>query len=310
MVKKVAILNIYQNKVNRGAETFVTELSKRLSSNYQVDVIWDVNYFELFKRRYDYVIPTNGRLQVVLVRIITWFTGGKMIVSGQSGKGFDDRINLYSFPNAFVPISSYSLKWAKKVNPFVKSIYIPNGVDLKEFSSHVNPYDIGLKGSVILCVAALVSEKRLDLLIRAVAKTNVSLLLVGKGELKDDLQKLGEDMLGERFNIMAVSHKDMPGIYSACDIFSYPIVPWESFGIVLVEALSCGLPVVATDDPIRREIVGEAGLFVNPTDTEKYAETLEKALNMKWGNKPRQEARKFDWDIVAKKYRELFEALT
>ena len=60
----------------------------------------------------------------------------------------------------------------------------------------------------------------------------------------------------------------------------------------MVEAMASGLPVVATDDPIRREIVGDAGLFVDPTDTNKFANTIEKALNTNWGEKPRKQAEK------------------
>ena len=96
---KLAFLNKYQGKVNRGAETFVKEVSQRLSQNYQVDIISEINYLDLLKKKYDLIIPTNGRFQVVFTRIITWLTGGKMIVSGQSGMGWDDKVNLYSLPD-------------------------------------------------------------------------------------------------------------------------------------------------------------------------------------------------------------------
>src|SRR5574340_141714 len=99
---RIVILNKYQNKVFRGAETFVFELAKRLSKNHDVDIISDVNYFKLLKNKYDIIIPTNGRCQAILVRIISWLTKAKMIVSGQSGPGWDDRVNLYTFPNVFV----------------------------------------------------------------------------------------------------------------------------------------------------------------------------------------------------------------
>ena len=70
--------------------------------------------------------------------------------------------------------------------------------------------------------------------------------------------------------------------------------------------MASGLAVVATDDPIRREIVGDAGLFVDPTDTKEYLKVLEKALKIKWGSKPRLQAEKFDWDKIAKDYEKLF----
>ncbi|HLD91975.1 MAG TPA: glycosyltransferase, partial [Patescibacteria group bacterium] len=85
--------------------------------------------------------------------------------------------------------------------------------------------------------------------------------------------------------------------------------PTESFGIVLVEAMATGLPVVATNDAIRKEIVGDAGLFVDPTNADEYAKILEKALNTNWGDKPRNQAEKFSWDKIAKSYEEILENL-
>lgn len=300
---KIAFLNIYQNKVNRGAETFVSELSKRLSKNHNVDMLARINWF----KRYDIVIPTNGRLQVFLVRLLTWLTNSKMIVSGQSGVGLDDRLNLYAMPDIFIALSTKALNWAKKINPFVKSVYIPNGVSLEDFGLQGETLQLKLEKPVILCVSALVGWKRLDLIIKAVSRLkNGSLLLVGKGDQENNLQKLGDKLLPNRFKIFNFDHKDMPKVYRSADLFTFSTVPWESFGIVLVEAMASGLAVVATDDPIRREIVGDAGLFVDPTDINAFAKTIEKALDTTWGEKPRKQAEKFDWDIIAKHYEELF----
>lgn len=73
--------------------------------------------------------------------------------------------------------------------------------------------------------------------------------------------------------------------------------------------MATNLPVVVNDDPIRREIVGDAGILVGPTDVEEYSLSLRKALGTDWGDKPRKQAEKFDWDKIAVKYEELFENL-
>lgn len=305
---RIAFLNKYQGKVNRGAETYVAELSKRLLKEFDVDVISDINYFEIFKKRYNFIIPTNGRSQVFLIRFFSWLSGAKMIVSGQSGLGADDKFNLLCFPNVFVALTNYQKEWAKRFNPFVKVINISNGVDLNKFNSKVASMKIDLPHPIILSVGALEKGKRLDLVIKAVAKTKASLLIVGKGKLENELQKLGEDMMPRRLKIISLPYEEMPKVYKSVDLFTYPTVPWESFGIVMLEAMASNLPVIATDDPIRREIVGNAGLFVDPIDTEKYAEVLKKALDTKWENKPREQAEKFSWDDIAKKYSELFKS--
>jgi glycosyltransferase involved in cell wall biosynthesis len=311
---RIAFLNKYQNKVARGAETFVFELSKRLSKNHEVDVISDINYLDLFRKKYDVIIPTNGRFQVVVVRFICWMIGTKMIVSGQSGMGWDDRVNLYSLPDVFIALSSKALMWAKKVNPWVKSVYIPNGVDLKKFtvnnSQFTNKND---KTKTVLVVGAFTKQKRLNLTIDAISKLDdVNLVIAGGGgELKQEITNYGLETLGEdRFEVISVPFEKMPGVYKLANVFTLPSKSSEAFGNVLVEAMATNLPVVVTDDPVRREIVGEAGILIDPTNTMAYCEAIQKALDKNWKDIPRKQAEKFSWDIIANKYEDIFQKIT
>lgn len=258
----------------------------------------------------DILFPTNGQWESLLCSFWTTFKKTKLVISGQSGPGLDDRINLFTFPNIFLGLTSPQVNWAKKTNPLVKVLKIPNGVDTKKFSKEAEAIKINLPRPIILSVAAFDDWKRLDLAIKAVSKLEKgSLLLVGKGKDEKKLKAMGEKLLPGRFKMMSFPHKDMPRVYAAADLFTYPTVPWESFGIVLVEAMASGIPIVATDDPIRREIVGDAGLFVDPTETVKYKESLEKVLNNKWGEKPGKQAKKYDWDKISKKYEDFFKDL-
>jgi glycosyltransferase involved in cell wall biosynthesis len=102
----------------------------------------------------------------------------------------------------------------------------------------------------------------------------------------------------------------MPEVYRSADVFTLPSASSEAFGNVLVEAMATNLPVVATNDPIRHEIVGEAGILIDPENTEEYAAALQKALEINWGEKSRKQAEKFSWDKIALKYEELFLSLT
>ena len=309
---RIAILNKYQNKVSRGAETFVFELSKRLSKNHQVDVIADVNYFEIFKKKYDVIIPTNGRFQAMIIRKIAWLTGAKVIISGQSGMGWDDKLNLLTFPNTFVALTERAKVWAKRFNPLVKVVKIPNGVDLSKFTVQGQSLHVSLKKPIVLSVGAFTEQKRMDLVINAVAKLpNVSLLIVGGGgELKDKINDLGIKTLGkERFGIMTVPFEQMPEVYRVADVFTLASASSESFGNVLVEAMATGLPVVATDDSARKEIVGDAGILVNPENSDEYAMGLKTTMETAWGERPRKQAEKFSWEIVAQKYEELLKEL-
>ena len=335
---KIAFLNIYQGLINRGAETFVKEVSERLAKDHEVkifsgkkipparwSVLWRlfidpqgliIAWFtlkclpEIWREKYDVVIPVNGGWQAGLVRLATWLYGGKMVVSGQSGMGWDNRNNLWCFPDAFVPISSSASRWAGKVNPFVKVKYIPNGVNFNKFKPGEEKINFFLKKPIILCVAALAKSKRIDLVIKAVAKLeNVSLLVVGKGPEKDKLQALGTRLLGTRFEINNFDYEEMPAVYRSADLFTLVSEPYYSFENVLVEAMATGLGVVANNDPIRREIVGKAGILVNPKKVQEYSLSLKKALEADWSDKPRKQAAKFDWDKTAQKYEELIKKL-
>jgi glycosyltransferase involved in cell wall biosynthesis len=335
---KLAFINIYQNLVDRGAETFVKEVSERLSKKHEVKIfsgekipparwpiLWrlfidpqglTVAWFTLklipkiLKEKYDVVIPLNGGWQAAIVRIVAWLNGSKMVISGQSGVGWDDRNNLWCFPNTFAAISSFAKKWAKRANPFVKSVYIPNGVDTKKFKPEGGKIEIDLKKPIILCVGALTKTKRIDLVIKAVSKIkDASLLIVGKGDQEEKLQMLGTKLLGDRFRITSFPHEKMPEVYRAGDIFTLVSEPYYSFENVLVEAMATNIPVVANNDPIRREIVGKAGILVNPKNIEEYSVALQEALTKNWGDMPREQAKKFDWDKIAEEYKELINNL-
>lgn len=335
---KIAFINVYQNQVERGAEVFIHEIAKRLSKKHDVTVysysnkipkripvLWKlfldpqgltIGYHalkilpDLRKQKYDVIIPTNGGWQPTIVRLFTFIFGGKVIISGQSGKGWDDKNNLWNFPDCFVALTKESANWAKSVNPFVNVISIPNGVDLKKFTTNKNNLFSKLEEPIILTVGALGKDKRQDLAIKSVSKMKKgSLVIIGKGREKDNLNKLGKKLLKHRFLIAEYPHEKITEVYQSADIFTYPTSSAESFGIVLVEAMASGLPVVATDDPIRKEIVGNAGMFVDPNNIDEYSASLEKALNSNWGNEPRKQAEKYSWDKIALQYEKLFESI-
>lgn len=264
----------------------------------------------LLKKNFDVVVPIDGGWMPAFVRLVTWTRGGKMLISGQSGQGWDDFVNLWSFPDIFVATSKKAKEWAESRNPFVKRTHIPNGVDLKKFSPKGKRYKHGLSGKVVLCVGALTKQKRTKLVIKAVQQLeNVSLLVVGDGPLKEEVNELGRKFLMERYKQVSVEHNQMPSVYRSADIFALTPEPSEAFGIVFVEAMASGLPVVTIDDSVRKNIVGDAGVFVDPMDSTRFSHVLKSALTKKWGKKPQNQARKFNWERIADKYDKIIESL-
>jgi len=301
-------------KLDPGKKEFADFFLRRAFLDYQNRVIFLFTIKalpQISKEKYDIVIPVNGGFMPAILRVATWLYGGKMIISGQSGIGWDDTNNLFCFPDVFVVLSKKAKKWAKKINPFVKVIKITNGVDIKKFQV---PKNILKKKApkTILAVGAFVKSKRLELAIEAVSRLkNVNLIIAGGGgPLKDKINQLGLRKLGkERFKILSVSYEKMPQIYHMADALTLPSMPNEAFGNVLVEAMACGLPVVVTNDEIRKEIVGKAGILVDPTDIDSYANALNLVLNKNWDKIPRNTAIKFSWDVIAQKYENLFKNL-
>lgn len=267
----------------------------------------------LWREHFDVIRPTNAFWQVIICKIITFFRGGIIIIRGVSGPGWDERWNLYLKPDIFVATTPDLYQWAKKTAPWTRVEMIPLAVNVDEFL-HAKPKDLNLERPIILCSAAADPYKRIDLAIRAVAGMKKgSLLHLGTGEKIEEIKSLGRELLGEkRFLSMAVPRSEVPGYFAACDVFTLPSKPQESFGVVFLEAMASGKIVVATDAPRPRWILGEAGIFVEPTDINQYTKALERAVAS--GKRKRDQivdyARRFSWDNVAGEYRNLLIAAT
>lgn len=337
---KILFLNLYSGKVERGAESFAHELANRLSRNHSVTfnkgdssflpknkfsgsiigqlrkrlfldrAALEVLFFTLKQishignSNYDVITPLNGFWQVLILKLLQPFKHFKIIITGHSGPGWDERWNLYLKPNYFVSTTKPTLEWAKKTCPWTDSVLIPYGIDPKKFKS--KPAKLNLKPPIILCPSALVPYKRVDLAIKAVAKLkSTSLLVLGKGPLKNELNSLGKKLLGKRFLIDAVPYSQMPSYYATASVITLPSDPQENSPMVFLESLAAGKTVVVTDAPRTRWALGQAGSYTNPQDIDQYAKALKYALT----HKPKHtysELEKFSWPKVVAAYHKLF----
>ncbi len=312
---KIAFLCRDFGTVHRGVETYVAELSKRLEQNHQVEILTGkaaYSFFKIIKGNFDLVIPTNGRTQALKASIGRIFSGYKMIISGQSGIGRDDIFNIaITMPDVFVAITELEKRWAKKWAWKSKIVKISNGVDIEKFSPKGEKIECNLPKPIVLSVGALEWYKHHERVIEAMKKVDRgSLLIIGNGTEKEKLMSLGKTLLDEgRLKIISTTFEEIPKYYRSADLFTLPSWDREAFGIVYVEALASGLPVVAPNDVARKEIVGNAGILVDTENSDKYAQAITIALDKKWGNIPKKQAEKFSWDKIANQYENLFEEM-
>lgn len=285
----VAILCYFFGRRLRGAENWAQAVKDHTLSPVQVDIYggWTTLAFWRWWRS-DVIVPVDGRGQVGLCRILTWLAGKPMVVFGHSGPGADDKWNLLCCPDIFVVFSQSQRRWARRFKlPWTAVEVIPHAVDVSRFTpARRKPHR-----NVVLCVGARTTRhKRVELVESAVKQVaSARLILVGEG------------------NPLRASAAEMPRLYRQADIFCLVPQPWEAFGLVFLEALACNLPVVTTDDPVRREIVGEAGVYIKePMSPAAVAAGIRSALTADWGNWPRRQAQKFAWEVIGPMYQKLW----
>lgn len=311
---KIAILSRYQDSIQRGAETFVRELGRELSSRHEVSILSGEksdSLDEILKGKYQIVLALNGGLQVLKASLGRIRQKYKLVISGQAGIGRGEIFNIViAKPDLFVALTQRMFNFAKGWAWGSRVLKIPNGVDLNKFKPAGENEDFKLKKPVVLSVGALVWYKHHERTIGALSLLkDVSLVLVGDGPEKNNLQDLGNKLLGGRFKIMQADYKDLPKIYRGADLFVLPSWDREAFGIVYLEAMASGLGVVAPKDAPRSEIIGEAGILTDVSDIKKYTLAIREALAINWESTAVEQAKKFSWGKIAKEYEEAFSNL-
>jgi glycosyltransferase involved in cell wall biosynthesis len=186
---------------------------------------------------------------------------------------------------------------------------IPFGVPLERYDhvdlgrrSRVDQVVSAVPGPRMLFVGRLVYYKGLDVLLDAMGRCEGSLVIVGEGPLEGALRALvTERRLAARVLFAGrVPDADLPAFYQACDVFVLPsIARTEAFGVVQIEAMAAGRPVVSTRLPTGVPWVnqdGISGLVVTPGDPVALGDALRRllddaSLRRRLGEGARQRAR-------------------
>lgn len=137
---------------------------------------------------------------------------------------------------------------------------------------------------LVLFVGRLVYYKGVRYLIEAMRDVNALCLIIGEGPCRKELEKASKACaVSDRVAFLgARSDEELPAYYHACDVFVLPSVePAEAFGIVQLEAMACGKPVISTELPTGVRFVnlhGITGLRVPPRDPASLADGINNLL--------------------------------
>jgi 1,2-diacylglycerol 3-alpha-glucosyltransferase len=242
-------------------------------SPYEIEqTIFAIGLWRRIRRDYDILHVQDAILATVMDRLNrAGLCRARVILAN----GTDEpamRLRRLSFLQFLSPAAAQS--WTTQQPPNQCVFAVPNFVDLTVFhpgdrAAARRGLDLPEEGLIVLCCAAIRKvHKRVDYLIRefaayAHAATDHPAVLVvagGRESETDEIVALARELLGDRVRFLIdLPRSRMPDLYRAADVFVLTSLV-ETFGIVLVEALASGLPIVCHDAPHFRFVTGPASL--------------------------------------------------
>jgi glycosyltransferase involved in cell wall biosynthesis len=229
-----------------------------------------------------------------------------------------ERLSLLVGFDAIISVSSATQQQLTEHGVKATAV-IPNGVSLDDFKHIRHPPVDGKKRPTISFAGRLVPGKRVDVLLRAAAIVQhkvkgLHVVIIGDGPERQKLETLARELgVDAMFCGFVRSSQVMREIIAASDVFCLPSEV-EGFGITVVEAMACGVPVVVADIPPLREVVadGKAGLLARAGDPAMTATALQRVLtDKKLASTLVVEGKKrlavYNWDSIAKEYQSLVE---
>ena len=238
---------------------------------------------------------------------------------GKPGYGFARPITTWMLErrarklHGHIAVSKPAMDYVSKFVPAEYEI-IPNGVDLTHFRPDVPPIQEFCDGKLnIVFMGRLEFRKGINYLLKAFYEVksqmpNTRLIICGPGtRLRKRYETWVKDVrLKDVVFTGMVSYDQQPSYYRCADIFCAPATSHESFGLILLEAMATGRPVVATNIEGFAAVVtnGEEGILVPPMTVRPLVEALLKLLNdkqlrLQMGQKGLVTAQKYAWEGIA-----------
>lgn len=239
----------------------------------------------------------------------------KGLITGVFGSAWE-RIVLSLKWDKLIAVSDFTKKKLEKYYDENKIIVVPNGIMLEKYDMMVKKNDF----PTLSCVARLTPQKKIDDLIKTVAilkknYPNIKCKIVGTGDELINLKKIVKELsLEENIEFLGFveKHEDVLKIIKASDVFVLPSI-LEGFGIVVIEAMACNVPYVASKIPPIVEVTnnGIGGLLFEPENVKDLSKKIKELLTNK--NKRtlkieecRDYVKKYDWKNIITKIEDAY----
>ncbi|WP_024792015.1 glycosyltransferase family 4 protein [Lebetimonas sp. JS170] len=206
--------------------------------------------------------------------------------------------DFYGFDKFFSKYVDYMFAVSKSNKKIIENRYkrkvkvLYNGVDIELFKADKQirndmrkKFNLENK-KILLSVGRIVGLKGFHLAIEILPELpeNFIYVLIGKGKELENLKKLAKKLNVENKVLFLgeIENKELYKYINIADIFIQPSIGKEAFGITLIEAMACGVPVIASNNGGMKEIVknGENGFLFDIDNKEELKEKILKAMNM------------------------------
>ncbi len=291
----------------------------KLPSPYSEKVDW-YSYFKAVKKtikkekiKFD-IIHSHGLIPDAFVATKISKLFNKPIVNHIHDTYFDEIYKknkikvdeIFEHSKRIIPVSHFQaniiLKYYNRYFEKIEVVY--NGVDTEKFKYNVQNIEINNPLNKFIFVGVIDHRKGIDLLIESfniLKDLSITLDIYGKGKQIQEYQKqIDLYSLNEKIKFKGEIDNNLLGSeLSAHSFFIFPS-RYETFGIVLIEAMACGLPVIASNITAIPEIVQneEIGILFESENYLSLSEAIKKAINKKWNKKYiREQAERFSMKV-------------
>ena len=196
---------------------------------------------------------------------------------------------------------------------------VPNAIDTGKFARpSPRPAAMQTDRRHVLYVGRIEPRKGVGVLIHAMAAvqatvSGVRLVIVGDGPGRQSIESLARELNVDVVFAGRVSDEDLPAYYRSADVVCSPALGDESFGVVLLEAMAAGRPIVASNIAGYAEFVGPAGSarLADVGDSASLAREICAVLNdsslaRTLGERGAKAAQRYDWAVIAKRLEEIY----